>query len=341
VIAAVKILGLAENSFEFWIGIARRHSLNVVDEENPGSDIDLTYDEVEAALKQTRRSRSRSRSRSRLPHSMRSSASVGAGTDRDTAADSTAESLSTDDDSYDDEEHHLLSSSGPEQDELAHLSDASNRHTRAERARARRAEELSNVLRAQDAYLEEHDNGASQMEENRLRVLLRQSSPLDIKPEPLEAPDLLKQLKFEPRLADWKENSEYWSPWETLGTPVPEESFAENRKKMSRKAKMRMREKTSGVDLSDDGEASTSDVVEVMGILPSVEQIEDTTTPDALADVQMEDKANDDLYSAHHSEESPRSQSQVSDDAFSSRLPQRTHRARSEEDIAIGSDYED
>jgi hypothetical protein len=340
VIAAVKILGLAENSLEFWIGCARRHSLNVVDDDDSRSDVDLTYDEVEAALRQTRRSRSRSRSRSRLPRSARSSASVGAGTDRDTAADSTAESLDTDDDSHDDEELYLLSSSGPEQDELADLSDASNRHTRAERERARRAEELSNALRAQDAYLEAHDNEASQMEENRLRILLRQSSPLDIKPEPLEAPDLLKQLKFEPRVADWKENFEYWSPWETFGTPVPEESFAENRKKMTRKAKRRMREESSGLGLSDDGEISSDAVVEVMDTLPSVEQVEETT-PDALADVQMEDKTNENIYSASHSEESPRSQSQMSDDAFSSRPPQRAHRARSEEDIAIGSDYED
>lgn len=349
--AAVRILGLAENSLEFWIGSARRHSLDVYDyDDDSGLDVDLTYDEVETELRQTRRrSRSRSRSMSRQPPSTRSAASsVDARTDRDISTNSTAESLETNDDSLYDEDSDPLGGSSLDDDELADLSEGQViiRDARVQEAKERKGEELKKARRAHDAYIEACDIEASQKEDQRLRQLLRQSSPLEIKPEPIEVPDRPKESNHETADVDWRDNIEYWSPWEILQTPVPEESFLSNRNRMSRRARSRIREESSGRDLSNEDretlrdEAAGGEIDASSGEEDGEE--EEETNQEGPADVKMNDDDYADLYSASQSEKAPsQPESQMSDDPFSSHLPVRTHRAQSVEEIAIRSDYED
>jgi RNA polymerase I-specific transcription initiation factor RRN5 len=306
--AAVKILGLKQSSFDFWIGSARKHSLTVFDfDADAGHDVDLTYDEVETALRETRRrSRSRSRSMSRQPFSRKSAAgSVDGGTDRDVATDSIAESPETDDSSMYDQESDLISSSSPDDDELVDLSEGQvmSRNSRAQESRRRKAEELKKAVRAHEAYIEAYDLEASQVEENRLRKLFRQSSPLEIKPEPLEMPDQPKHSRNAAAEVDWRDSIEYWSPWETLQTQVPEESFANNRKRMSRRARRRIREDSSRRDLSsEDGEASSDDAARREISTESDDMQEKETGQGGHADVQMKDEDNADPNSASQSD---------------------------------------
>lgn len=340
--AAVRILGLKNNSFEFWVEIARRNSLNVFDfDEHSGHDIDLTYDEVEAALRQTRRrSRSRSRSISRQPSFIKSAhSSVGAEMDQDVPTDSIAESLETDDESQYDPESDLLSDSSLDDGEIAGLSDGqvSSRSLQLKESRERKYK----MKRAQDAYIETYDNAANQAEENQLWKLVGPSSPVEIKPEPSEMPDKPKMNMKVPTEVDWKDKTKYWSPWETLQSPVPEENFTKNRMRMAQKTRRRIREGIPERDISsEEREASTEESNDPT--TRSLNNQEGVKTQDEPADVQMADEGSAGLYSVSESErESFPSPWHMSDDVISQHS-ELAHRAQlSDEEIAARGNYDD
>lgn len=351
--AAVRILGLKHNSLDFWTESARRNDLDVFDlDEDSGENIDLTYDEVEAALRQTRRrSRSRSRSMSRGPHSGRSApSSVEGGRDQD-STDSMTESLGSgsDDDSLSDQESDLLSNpSLDDEDELTDVSESQvkSQNSQLEEARKKKSEDIKAEIRAQEDYIEAYDHEASQTEENRLRNLLRHSSPIEIKPEPLDTHERPKPSRKEPFDVDWKDRIEYWSPWETMPIPVPEESFTKNRNRISRKArKKRMREEDSGSEVSRSEDGTSSDEAEgEEGNTSSTAEKEEVKTREVVADVQMKDEDNADLYAASSSEkgsEPSQVESPASDIASGSQYQHLTHRVRLPDDVLITSDYED
>lgn len=107
--------------------------------------------------------------------------------------------------------------------------------TQAERvvqSRKRRLEIKEVNERAQAAYVEAHDMEASRAEEKQLWELIQEEPPTRIKNEPSELPASNQTgglVKETGGAADWRGNTVYWSEWETLPTPVPEENFAINR----------------------------------------------------------------------------------------------------------------
>jgi RNA polymerase I-specific transcription initiation factor RRN5 len=360
--AAIRILGLKENSLEFWIGSARRCHLNVFDiDEDTGREIDLTYDEVESALRQVRRvPRSRSRSMSRQPLSSVPVSSVDGGTDRDNPADSISESPEIDSDSLYGQESDLISQPSLE-DDGSHLSEGQiiTRNSRLGGAMKRKAEERKESRRVQEAYIEAFDREANQMEEERLWRLLRQTPPFEIKLEPLEMPDRPKHSKSGVGGVDWKDNMEFWGSWETLKTPVPEEKFAKNRKKMTAKARRRLQEESCRHNLStsthitdEEEEISADDSAsegvssrfnEEQEVYDNIEDRKRLSQHGQDADAPMNDDDDIDIHTTSQNEdESSQPLSPLSDQAFSSYFPEPAHRAQmSDEEIAMRSDNED
>jgi hypothetical protein len=351
--AAVKILGLKSDSHEFWVGCARRSHLNVFDDgENSGDEADMTYDEVENALRQEIPRRSRSRSLSRPRRLSRASvSSVDIGTTRDDSTDSQSEGLETDHAPLPSQESDVMSNFSLEDEEFMDLSDDEiiPHNPRLKEARERKIEEIKEFMRAQEVYEEAFDEQADQMEEQRLRKLLGQTTPFDVKPEPLEVPARPKHSRNQIEEVDWKDSVEYWSPWETLPTPVPEESFAANAKRRSRRARMGIREKSPGHELSavtyltDEEELSSDEPEgesegEGFNAHPSLEEQEAPYVGDEDAG-NLEDykpigdgTIHDDLHSIYHAEdESPQLRSPTPEGA----------RARSDElsdDFRISDD---
>lgn len=362
--AAIKILGLKENSLEFWVGSARRLCLDVFDtDEDAGSEVDLTYDEVEATLRQTRRrSRSRSRSMSRQPRSEKSVTNVDGGSDQDEPTDHVSEDARTDDNSSYDEESDIISNPSLEDDEFTDLSEGqiNTRISRLQEAREIKAAERKEFRRTQEAYIEAFDNNVNQVEETRLWKLLRQSPPPEIKLEPLEIPDAPNHSTNKTGIMDWRDTIEYWSSWETHQTPVPEESFVKNRNRRTRKGWARLREASSEHDLSrarsliDEEEKMSLD--ESRGDNTSAESTEEEAREiqggeilqesKPHADVRVNDEDNIDLQSPSHSENNS-SQPQspmfdaMFDDDFGFHFPRSVDRGRiSDEEIPFG-DYDD
>jgi RNA polymerase I-specific transcription initiation factor RRN5 len=226
--AAVKTLGLQVNGSDFWLGCARRNKLLMIDDEQGSDsedDISLTYDKVEAALSQEPIFRARSVSFSQ--HSVKSANSLDGRVD---SADLT-DSLSELEDSYSNDEslHSYAEDSALEDNE------GRSSKTRREEARKKITDAREANERAQAAYVDAHDAGASRLEEQRLWALLHQEPPSEIKAEPLDMPDRPKVTKPETTHSeDWRMNTEYWSPWEMLPSIVPERSFAENRMRSRR-----------------------------------------------------------------------------------------------------------
>ena len=345
--AAIRILGLKDSSLEFWVGSARRHSLNVVDfDEDSGHEFELTYDEVETNLRQTsRRSRSRSLSISHQPGFSKSAPnSVNAGTDRDVPTDSMAESLETDNDSLHNIESDLLSDSSLDDGEATNLSEgqARSRSARRQEARERQAE----ARRAQEAYIEAYDHDASQVEENRLLELVGPPSPTEIKLEPTEVPDRPTMSRLRAADVDWRDKMEYWSPWEVLHSPVPEEDFGKNRKRMSWKVRRRLREASSRREaLVEERQTSSDEEGERTSRSSSDKEVvaAEREEQDGPPDAQMKDEGNAEIYPASQSDrESSQSASPMSDGMLDSpcqrlaQIPQ-----LSDEEIAVGFDYDD
>lgn len=228
--AAVRMLDLKESSEEFWIGSARRLHLKVFDEdEDTGKRTNLTYDEMETTLRQEIRRRSRSRSRSFAPpESSRPTSSVGTEADREGLTNSSSGS-----EPLEEQDSDSMSDSSLEDEDFKEESDGDghSRSSRLAKRKEKKAEQTRETELAEDAYLAVFDNAADQMEEERLWALLGQTAPFDIKPEPLAILDRPKNRRKEEVEVDWRDNIEYWSPWETLETLVPEESFVKNRKR--------------------------------------------------------------------------------------------------------------
>jgi RNA polymerase I-specific transcription initiation factor RRN5 len=235
--AAVKILGLKSNSKDIWIACIRRCNLNIIDDDDAlktGDGISMTYDEAEGALGGRIHYPSRTQSASRNEYTGTSAGGTG------DEAEGAISPLSSDLD-LEDGGLGVYTSEYPSSDELDdqdHLGisngESTNLDSRQERI-ARRIGARNANERAQERYTETFDAEADRMEEEQLWALLRQSAPFDVKIEPLEQverPKNVRDAMGEP--ADWRNNLEYWSQWETLSTPAPEEEFVRNRRKLRR-----------------------------------------------------------------------------------------------------------
>jgi len=110
-------------------------------------------------------------------------------------------------------------------------------------SRNKRLEDRKIHDRAQRIYVEAFDDETKQLEEERLWLLLRQTAPFELKSGPSEIPKRPRGIGNQADSREWRDNTEYWSQWETLRTPVPNESFIKNRQRRSRKAQRRERER--------------------------------------------------------------------------------------------------
>ncbi|KAH8592965.1 hypothetical protein B0O99DRAFT_674095 [Bisporella sp. PMI_857] len=222
VAAAVKILGLEPNSHDFWVRCARRCNLKVIrDEDIPEA---MPYDEVELALGEKGSTSQDNPLIDQIEHGNDTSSTAETDPEEPAGSSSEPDPPSPDDDPF--------SSDAPS----ARDSETGTTHPNARLSRAmenrvekRRAAEL-----AQETYTEALDAEASREEELRLWALLRQDPPFEV--GTVDVPDRPRFVRDEGEAsADWRRNTEYWSQWETLETPVPDEDFVRNREIMERR----------------------------------------------------------------------------------------------------------
>jgi RNA polymerase I-specific transcription initiation factor RRN5 len=249
--AAVNILAMKSNSSTFWIGCARRCHLKVVNDESEEMEKQLmTYDEVEATL--TSESPSRSRSTSRPAYS-RPSARSSVHSDPQASSSSDLEMDISSDFSVLD----YPTSAAENSDSESSLSSASSTHFSSRRLEAKLKKKAARKAaeKTQDAYTEAFDMQASQLEEARLWALLKQDPPFEVgKVEPLEVMETGKGKCENREMGNWREWVGFWSPWETMETPVLEGKFERNRARISRKAKREARV-VAEEDLESSGES--------------------------------------------------------------------------------------
>ncbi|ELR04105.1 hypothetical protein VC83_02022 [Pseudogymnoascus destructans] len=262
--AAAQMIGFSINSHNFWKRCPRRNNLQVFQRLtlSHGNRPPMEYDAVEDELnKQTPKQRARSRSRFRS-RSRSNSAS---------ASGSRASSVSTinasDIDISSDEEQEYLSiapseaSHGDSAMETDYDSEAQPQQGHGDNpplSPRPAAQELMDhhattiSPESQElAYADKFDMVASMDEEARLWALLNQNPPILVKDEV----DILTKPKIKTRakddMVDWRENVEFWSPWETHESLPTEDKFVANQRNARKRRKI-VREESE----SDGGDAA-------------------------------------------------------------------------------------
>lgn len=247
--AAVKILSLKLNSQDLWRKCARRCNIKIFDEEWNSF---MSYEEVEKTLSEIRRERSRSRSVSRHERSVSRAQSE---VDQEYPTDSP--SISEDygsDDSLRRSQSDLTNSVNDSDDGLTdYLTEGKTTSSKSREERLlQKARVKKDAERAHEKYVEAFDQEASRREEQRLWTLLRQTAPFDIKTELGDLPEQPKGIFRDDvtETGNWRGHVQFRSQWETMDTPVLEEKFNRNRKRISRRAKRRMERARFGGDVS-------------------------------------------------------------------------------------------
>jgi RNA polymerase I-specific transcription initiation factor RRN5 len=299
--AAVNILGMKSNSNDFWIGCARRCHLKVV---NDGTELEeekdehMPYDEVETALRYEDFSRSGSSGHPIRPSSRSSYHSdPPTSSQLDLEPDSPSSESSVLDYPTSALEHSDSDSSSLSSTSSTHFSSRRLESKLKKRAARKTAE------RAQDAYTEAFDMQASKLEEARLWELLKQDPPFEAgKVEPVEKLEVGKGKCAGGETGNWREWVRYWSPWETLETPVLEGEFQRNRRTISKKARRReasnlRAERLSSSGRSSDNESGQSqhefEESEVENIEPAEGRADTEDEPhDETEDVDLDDSGN-------------------------------------------------
>jgi len=304
VVAATQILNLNDNWSEFWIGCARRNQIKVYanrrvkagDNQQTGKGIysnsrfvnlenrkrsrngyQLTYDEVEAALR--------------------------------TSGDWTEEPPSI----PNIESNPLPSSEeAPDDQDLYDNSDFWTEGSDSERPQdsttytrdQRQQERIRN--HAEDAYLEALDQKASEAETARLWTILNYA-PTDVKKEEEEEADLpplpLRKRKRAADLRDWAEEMQYQSYWEMNEEPLDPQAFKDMAmrgragKKRRQEAYAQILEHANKSGYSRDEEIEESDLED--NVSPSEESeveeiVQDEDEDDDDPESESEDGAQDD-----------------------------------------------
>lgn len=209
VIAALNVLRMKPNAGTFWAGVARRCSLNVIDEkrEKGWKTVPLGYDQVEEKL---------------LDHSFGSRASSHAN------ANSTLPSVEPEDqtkysDVMDD------SSSVEALDSPSPTATSSSDEDFSDR---------------EEAHASALDKQASSSEDRRLWQILQSTASQPISPEPdvkrtnnkLDVAVPFGKRKAKQDIVDWRDRIRYRSEWEEFGhdTPAIKEEFVESQRKRRR-----------------------------------------------------------------------------------------------------------
>jgi RNA polymerase I-specific transcription initiation factor RRN5 len=262
--AAVAILGMKANSDKFWTKCARRCNLSVINDDNIGDEllsghsraVPMTYDEVEAALGTISRSRSRSRSLSRQA-SPRSAFNL----DNQASSGSDLDDFESDIESLHNSEANSIRSPGRDKDDPVDLSllDSSIMRPSKQSLAPSTPKALKASHHAQEAYAEALDTQASQLEESRLWTLLNQTSPFEIKLEPIEE-ERPKPVRQEVDTQEnWRDYLEFRNQWEVLKTPIQEEAFERNRRRKSRRARRQRGDGTTNARRVEGEDGALSD----------------------------------------------------------------------------------
>ncbi|KAH7384882.1 hypothetical protein BKA64DRAFT_681664 [Cadophora sp. MPI-SDFR-AT-0126] len=254
VAAAVTILGLKADSHDFWTGVAKRCSLQVID-DGLDEPVEMTNKEVEKALRErdpkTRsRSLSRARSMSRARSQVRSDGPNRLTTNPEHSqnTDSEAEAHT---DSHSESEYLSLPnsdeefmSSPPPESSTSDSEPTSNPFTHPHPHS--RHQHLTPTLQqdaeiSQDADTEAHDMYTSQTEEIRLWNLLKQIPPFEFTLSPVEG-KVPKPVRDElVERENWRDYVGYVGEWEGMDSPVLREEFERNERRMERSVKRRAR----------------------------------------------------------------------------------------------------
>lgn len=229
--AALDVLNMKHNSFDFWVGLARRCNLEVADiRHKKGWKADyMEYDEVEDALSGRRlfsKSRERSDSRQRLDQK-----------DNEEEPEDDEENDDDDDDPVNDKDDEYVEEEDDDDKSSAPSSPLST-HSLASSVFDEEAH-----ADEEDIYAEYIDQQRSQDEEHRIRELLQcplmDTLPPIVKTEDDHAaapPKPVAGRKRKEDLVDWRERTLYRSEWEEYGRGLSaiNEELAENRRKRRR-----------------------------------------------------------------------------------------------------------
>ncbi|TAQ91007.1 hypothetical protein B7494_g590 [Chlorociboria aeruginascens] len=299
--AAVKILKLPFNSHEFWVGCPKRCALNIVQDDQQRDEPSMTYEEVEGNLNQIPVTRCRSRSRS---------------ANRRSEPESAAESESEDQDFESSESQY---SSGPEpSDSDISENQKPDLHSIERKQRKIRARKV--IARSKEQYLEDLDTRTSLLEEQRLWEMLNQKPPFNIESKMIETPPRPRYNKKDlGDTSEWRDNSEYWSHWETVNGPVPEELFESNKRKMARRRGRKTEKKLNRV-ADKDVDVDVDDNSENLGLSSEDEDDRENNGENEM-DAMNEEMEKNDLKGADHRSynSSPNPEGEEDDEPQSSR----------------------
>jgi RNA polymerase I-specific transcription initiation factor RRN5 len=289
--AAIQILGVKPDSYDFWVKCPRKCNLSIIDSEESDDDEPLSYDEVEEVLKrnQRRRSRSRSRSRSVLPEYRTNSPSS------DSASNSPV-------DTSDDETDAQPSTSESSNDGITDMSD--NNQLSHNEAAAKLLLAKQEAEQAQENYINAIDKASNKFEETRLWAMLEQDPPFEMKEEPVDEPDSVHQLR-RGRIditSTWRDRTPHWSSWEEYEKPIPLESFEKNRLRVSKSTRMSAesltREEVHGEE--EDHHASGTSSSPASNISDS-----ESAGPDGVAQEDEEDESMEDVMQGEEEQQPP------------------------------------
>lgn len=252
--AALDILNLKRDSFQFWIGAARRSQVQVVrDSHQKGaSRIEvLPYEVVESALTARRRQDHFRRSRSVTTEpsseiddsvSEMSIQPVQGSTESDhkrSSGDVRSSVVSSESSSANEEGERTSNFSSSEELSSPSSSDDSESYVFHATTPARKLKQIR-LERQQDKYLKELDKIASEREERRLWESLGRDPQPTVKMEEDDKPATARPMvlrKAPDELQDWTDAVHYRAEWEVFGTSVGEECFVEtDRVRKKRKA---------------------------------------------------------------------------------------------------------
>lgn len=237
--AALAVLGVKSSSADFWVGLARRNALSVVDgghKKGASTTNVMSYEEVEEILSTPRRRRSVSATSEENTYSQASSADSGASHESDSDED---DSSGDDEDGKEDEEQssEIAPSDEDEDDETDGDPSGESEHHPATKQvpiiPMSQQEKIELLEQDQDEYMDRLDQQTRKQEEARLLHMLGLPGENELEEEDEDDDDDTMELGRRPKVLrksveecmGW--SGVYQAEWEGGNGVVPAEAFTE------------------------------------------------------------------------------------------------------------------